>query len=60
MNLLEVEGDRLPKPVGVRERLRLDAIDRLLGLLDEGVQIGTRSDVQPPKSVEELAQILVG
>ena len=33
LNLLEVPGHHLPEPVGVPERLRLDAIDRLLGLL---------------------------
>ena len=33
LNLLEVTGHHLPEPVGVPERLRLDAIDRLLGLL---------------------------
>ena len=37
LNLLEVPGDHLPEPVGVPERLRLDAVDRLLGLFHEGV-----------------------
>jgi hypothetical protein len=32
LNLLEVPGDHLPEPVGISQRLRLDAVDRLLGL----------------------------
>ena len=34
LNLLEVPGHHLPEPVGVSDRLRLDTIDRLLGLFD--------------------------
>jgi hypothetical protein len=44
LNLLEVPGDHLPEPVGISQRLRLDAVDRLLGLFDEGIQLGAAPD----------------
>ena len=60
LNLLEVPGDHLPEPVGVSQRLRVDAIDRLLGLFDKGIQLGTRPNVQPPEPLEELPEIFHG
>ena len=60
LNLLEVPGHHLPEPVGVPERLRLDALDRLLGLFHEGIQFGARPDVQPPEPLEELPKVLDG
>ncbi len=58
LNLLEVPGDHLPEPVGVSERLRLDARDRLLGLFDEGIQFRTAPYVEPPEPLEEVTQVL--
>ena len=46
--------------IGISQRLRLDAHDRLLGLLHEGIQLGTRPNVQPPEPLEELPQVLDG
>ena len=39
---------------------RLDTIDRQLGLLDVGIQLGTRPDVEPPETLEELPKVLDG
>ena len=60
LNLLEVPGHHLPEPVGVSERLRLDTIDRLLGLLDKGIQFRAAPNVQPPEPLEEFPQVLDG
>jgi hypothetical protein len=60
LNLLEVPGHHLPEPVGVSQRLRLDTRDRLLGLFDEGIQLGTRPNVQPPEPLEEVPEVLDG
>ena len=38
----------------------LDTIDRQLGLLDVGIQLGTRPDVEPPEMLEELPKVLDG
>ena len=58
--MLEVPDDHLPEPVGISQRLRLDTIDGLLGLLHEGIQLGTRPNVQPPEPLEELPEVLDG
>jgi hypothetical protein len=58
--MLEVPGHHLPEPVGISQRLRFDARDRLLGLLHQLVQLRAAPDVEPPEPLEEVPKVLDG
>jgi hypothetical protein len=36
--------------------LRVDTIDRLLGLFNERIQLGAAPDVEPPEPLEEFVE----
>jgi len=60
LNLLEVPGHHLPEPDRIPELLRLDPRDHLLGFFHQPVEFGATPDVEPPKPLEELPEVLDG
>jgi hypothetical protein len=42
------------------QRLRLDPVDRLLGLLHEGIQFRAAANIEPREPLEELTQVFAG
>ena len=42
------------------QRLRLDPVDRLLGLLHEGIQFRAAANIEPREPLEELTQVFTG
>ena len=53
----QLGGDVLTQPLVVAQLLRLDALNNLLGLIDQFVKLCVRAQIQVPKAAEELGQV---